>query len=202
MRNNKHRGYRVARFFVCASVVLVFLFSSLFFTSCSTEKAKWTNVQFHNTTCHYNVWWNGNESLKAGLEKLKKDAVDDYTAFLPPEYLGTEEAARSVNPEMDRSIEKGVKGIKKHSIFVGGEEHVPYIKECYLLTAYATFYKQDYVSTANTCNILISQFKGTHAADEGAVLLARCMTQERRYAEAEATLDLLVQQLSKGNFSR
>lgn len=171
-------------------------------SSCSTEKAKWTNIQYHNTTCHYNVWWNGNESLKAGVAKLKKNAVDDYTTFLMPEYLGTADAARSVYPEMDRAIEKGVKGIKKHSIFVNGEEHVPYIKECYLLTAYATFYKQDYVSTANTCNILISQFKGTHAGDEGAVLLARCMTQEKRYSEAEATLDLLVQNLAKGNFSR
>lgn len=170
--------------------------------ACSTEKAKWTNVQYHNTTCHYNVWWNGNESLKAGLAKLQHDAVDDYTNFLPPEYLGTADAARTINPEMDRAVEKGIKGIKKHSIFVNGEEHVPYIKECYLLTAYATFYKQDYVSTANTCNILISQFKGTHAGDEGAVLLARCMTQEKRYTEAEATLDQLVQNLAKGNFTR
>lgn len=176
--------------------------STCVFSACSTEKAKWSNIQFHNTTCHYNVWWNGNESLKAGIEKLKKNAADDYTTFLPPEYLGTADVARSLYPEMDRAIEKGIKGIKKHSIFVGGEEHVPYIKECYLLTAYATFYKQDYVSTANTCNILISQFKGTHAGDEGAVLLARCMTQEKRYSEAEATLDLLVQNLAKGNFTR
>ena len=188
---------KLTRTYPLLAVALLALLSA-----CSTEKAKWTNVQFHNTTCHYNVWWNGNESLKAGVEKLKKAAVDDYTAFLPPEYLGTADAARSINPEMDRAIEKGVKGIKKHSIFINGEEHVPYIKECYLLTAYATFYKQDYVSTANTCNILISQFKGTHAGDEGAVLLARCMTQEKRYSEAEATLDLLVQQLGKGNFSR
>lgn len=184
----------------CTYSLLACLLALVFF-GCSTEKAKWTNVQFHNTTCHYNVWWNGNESLKAGIEKLKKSAGDDYTQFLMPEYLGSNDAARSVYPEMDRAIEKGVKGIKKHSIFVGGEEHVPYIKECYLLTAYATFYKQDYVATANTCNILISQFKGTRAGDEGAILLARCMTREKRYAEAETTLDLLIQNLAKGNFN-
>ena len=170
--------------------------------ACSTEKAKWGNVQYHNITCHYNVWWNGNESLKAGREKLHKAAIDDYTMLLPAENLGTEDNARSINPEMDRAIEKGVKGIKKHSIFVKGEEHVPYIKECYLLTAYATFYKQDYVSTANTCNILISQFAGTRAGDEGSVLLARCYSREKRYAEAEAALDQLVKNLGKGNFSR
>lgn len=171
-------------------------------SSCSTQKAKWGNVQYHNITCHYNVWWNGNESLKAGREKLHKAVVDDYTLLLQPENLGTEDNARSVNPKMDRAIEKGVKGIKKHSIFVKGEEHVPYIKECYLLTAYATFYKQDYLSTANTCNILISQFSGTRAGDEGAVLLARCLIRDKRYAEAEAALDQLVLNLAKGNFSR
>lgn len=171
-------------------------------TSCSTQKAKWANIQYHNTTCHYNVWWNGNESLKQGKQKLAEKVVDDYTTFLPPEKTASESDARSVNPEMDRAIEKGVKGIKKHSIYVGGEEHVPYIKECYLLTAYASFYKQDYVATANTCNILLVQFSGTHAADEGAVLLARCMTKEGRYAEAEATLDQLVDNLGRGNFLR
>lgn len=172
------------------------------FSACSTQKATWTNVQYHNITCHYNVWWNGNESLKSGREKLYKAAVDDYTLLLPPENLGTEEVARTVNPEMDRAIEKGVKGIKKHSIFVKGEEHVPYIKECYLLSAYATFYKQDFVSTVNSSNILVSQFSGTRAGDEGAILLARCLVREKRYAEAEAALDQLVAALGKGNFSR
>ena len=171
-------------------------------SSCSTKKAKWTNVQYHNTTCHYNVWWNGNESLKSGREKIEKNSVDDYTNFLPVEKIATEEVARSVNPEMDRAVEKGVKGITKHSIFINGEEHVPYIKECYLLTAYATFYKQDYTATLNTCNILVSQFHGTRAGDEAAVLMARCMTREKRYTEAEATLDQLVILLDKGNFSR
>ena len=170
--------------------------------SCSTQKATWPNVQYHNITCHYNVWWNGNESLKAGREKLYKAAVDDYTRLIPPENLGTEETARTVNPEMDRAIEKSVKGIKKHSIYLKGEEHVPYIKECYLLSAYATFYKQDFVSTANTANILVSQFQGTRAGDEGAILLARCLIREKRYAEAEAALDQLADNLARGNFSR
>ena len=187
---------------IIKSLKLIIPLLALLLASCSTQKATWTNIQYHNTTCHYNVWWNGNESLKAGREKIAQAAIDDYTTFLPVEKTATENIARNANPEMDRAIEKGVKGIKKHSIYVGGEEHVPYIKECYLLTAYATFYKQDYVATINTCNILVSQFRGTRAGDEAAVLLARCYSRERRYAEAEATLDQLVVMLDKGNFSR
>ncbi len=178
------------------------LLTLLTLSSCSTQKAKWVNIQYHNLTCHYNVWWNGNESLKAGRLKLKNLAVDDYTQLIPIENLGTDELSRSLNPEFDRAIEKGVKGIREHSIFVKGQEHVPYIKECYLLTAYATFYKHDFVSTVNSCNILLSQFPGTRAGDEGAVLLARCHTMEKQYPEAEAALDQLVRNLDKGNFSR
>lgn len=209
LRKIKDKCFGIVRYLRLSSSVSLYLLLSTFLfplftltTSCSTQKATWTNVQYHNLTCHYNVWWNGNESLKAGREKLYKAAVDDYTLLLQPENLGTETEARTVNPEMDRAIEKAVKGIKKHSIFIKGEEHVPYIKECYLLSAYATFYKQDFVSTANTANILVSQFSGTRAGDEGAILLARCLIRDKRYTEAEAALDQLVVNLGKGNFSR
>lgn len=198
----KNRRCKWARRIFCVSLIFACSFSLFTLTACSTKKAKWTNIQYHNVTCHYNVWWNGNESLKAGKKKLRKAAVDDFTQFIPVENLGSDEVSRSLNPEFDRAIEKGVKGVTKHSIYVKGEEHVPYIKECYLLTAYATFYKHDFIATTNTCNILIEQFKGTRAGDEGAVLLSRCMTMEKRYPDAEAALDQLAQQLANGNFSR
>ncbi len=185
----------VTPWLVLSSIVLLL-------TACSTEKAKWGNIKYHNTTCHYNVWWNGNESLKEGRKKLHDAVVDDYTQLLLVENLGTNEQAKTIFPEMNRAVEKGVKGIKKHSIYIKGTEHVPYIKECYLMTAYATFYMQDYASTVNSCDILVNQFKGTRAGDEGAVLMARCATQEKRYGEAEAALDQLVQNLDKGNFTR
>ena len=119
--------------FVLSFVSRCLLLSSLLILiSCSTHKARWGNIQYHNTTCHYNVWWNGNESLKEGRKTLATTAVDDYTRLLPPEQLGTEENAHSIYPQMDRAIEKGIKGIKKHSIYLKGVEHVPYIKECYL----------------------------------------------------------------------
>lgn len=172
-------------------------------TACSTQKAKWSNVFYHNTTAHYNVWWNGNESLKRGIEKLSQnDGADDYTQILPVYKMGNKTVATSVYPDMDRAIEKGIKGIKQHSIFVGGKEHVEYVKECYLLTAYANFYKYDVVATENTCQMIASQFAGTRIGDEGELLLARCMTMDGRYSDAESRLDELAADLLKGNFSK
>lgn len=169
--------------------------------ACSTQKANWTNVQFHNTTTHYNVWWNGNESLKQGVEMLERQVKDDYTQILPMYKLGTKEEAMSMNPQFDRAIEKSVKGIKKHSIMVNGMEHVAYIPKCYMIMAYATFYKHDYANAASTCQMLMSQYQGTDIGDEASILYARCSTQDQRYQDAESMLDELVTALGKGNFS-
>lgn len=169
---------------------------------CSTQNAKWANVQYHNVSTHYNVWWNGNESLKKGVQTLESSAKDDYTQILPVYKLGTKENAMAVFPQMDRAIEKGIKGVKKHSIFVGGEEHVEYVKECYLLTAYASFYKKDYVSANNSCSLIINQYPGSRAADEATILTARCQTMDHQYAEAESMLDEMVIAVNKGNMNK
>ena len=169
-------------------------------TGCSTQKAKWANITYHNTTCHYNVWWNGNESFKEGIRRLGKTFADDYTQILPVYQIGSKEKAMGIYPQMDKAIEKGIKGIKKHSIYQQGREYVKYVKNCYLLTAYATFYKQDYSATANTCRLIMTQYNGSAEADEARILLARCLTQEGQFADAESALELLINDQQKGNF--
>lgn len=188
------KSVRTAYIFIAATILL-----SLY--GCSTQKAKWTNVTYHNTTCHYNVWWNGNRSFQEGLRNIERAHVDDYTQILPVYKLGTKEQAMSIFPQMDKAVEKGIKGIKKHSIYIQGREHVKYVKNCYLLTAYATFYKKDYAATINTCRLVMNQFAGSVEADEARILLARCHTQEKQYSEAEAMLDQLVNEQGKDNFS-
>ena len=183
------------------SFILFSFYFLLFFSSCSTQKANWSNIQFHNTTAHYNIWWNGNESLRSGIEQLEDRCKDDYTRILPVYKMGTKEESMSFYPQFDRAVEKSIKGIKKHSIFINGQEHVPYISKCYLLTAYATFYKHDFVTAASTCQMLVSQYAGTAIADEAAVLQARCSTLDKRYQDAESALDELVTAAGKGNFA-
>ena len=203
-RRNRHRNR--AKAVLNYSSCLLFLLSLgcvvVVAVSCSTQKANWGNVAYHNTTAHFNVWWNGNESLKEGVKKLSHNAHDDYTQILPIYKLGTREESMSVNPEMDRALEKGVKGIKQHSIFIKGEEHVPYVRKCYLLTALASFYKHDYVTASSTAQMMKLQYVGTEEADAAAVLYARCLTADQQFSDAETELDALVVDLGKGNFAK
>ena len=168
---------------------------------CSTQKATWSNIQYHNITTHYNTWWNGNESLKKGIAMMEERYKDDYTRLLPVYKIGTKEESMALYPQFDRAVEKSVKGIKQHSIFVNGMEHVPYIPKCYMMTAYATFYKHDFTTAASTCQMLVMQYAGTAIGDEAAVLQARCSSMDQRYQDAESALDELVVADSKDNFS-
>ncbi|MBP5540921.1 MAG: tetratricopeptide repeat protein [Bacteroidales bacterium] len=185
-----------------AVILLVFSFYLLVCSSCSTQKATWANIRYHDVTTHYNIWWNGNESLKKAVAAIEKNTKDDYTRVLPVMVVGTKESNMAQNPDLDRAIEKGIKGVKKHSIFVDGREHVPHIADCYLLTSYATFYKHDFSTTANSCQMIIYQYGGTAVADEAAVLMARCSTMEKRYTDAENALDELVAAAGKGSFDK
>lgn len=170
-----------------------------FSVSCSTQKTKWANVTYHNINCHYNVWWNGNEALKAGIRKLQLAAADDYTQILPIYQLGSKEQAMAVKSDMDRAMEKGLKGIKKHSIYKNGKEWVKYVKNCYILTAYGSFYEKDYAATDNTCRLIMNQYPGTSEADEARILLARSMTLQRQYTDAETALEALARDAESDN---
>ena len=55
----------VAKLLILVSVTLVIV-------SCSTKKNNFVNRKYHNTTAKYNGYFNGNESLKAGIKKLEE----------------------------------------------------------------------------------------------------------------------------------
>ena len=181
--------------------VIVGLLLTMVMAGCSTQKAKFMNKLYHNTTAHYNVWWNGNESMKEARKQLETIAVDDYTRILPMYKLGTKEDAISVYPQLDRTLEKGAMGAQKHSIFVKGKEHVEYVKKSYLMMAYAHFYKQDYQAAIVNCRYVMSQYPGTDIADEAKILYARALTHDKQYAEAEMVLDQVDAAINSGKMS-
>ena len=181
--------------------VIVGLVLIMAMAGCSTQKPKFMNKLYHNTTTHYNVWWNGNESMKEARKQLEAIIVDDYTQILPIYKLGTKENAISVYPQLDRTLEKGALGAQKRSIFIKGKEHVEYVKKSYLMMAYAHFYKQDYQAAIINCRYVMSQYPGTDIADEAKILYARTLTHDKQYAEAEMVLDQVDAAINTGKMS-
>ncbi|MBQ5856940.1 MAG: tetratricopeptide repeat protein [Bacteroidales bacterium] len=179
IRNNKYR------------IIVTFL-AVLMLSSCSTKKNKWNRRVYHNMTSHYNVWWNGDQSVKEGEKSLIETVKDDYTNILPVFNYGTKENALSLNSQMDRAIEKSSICIQRHSMYFNGKEYVKWIDDSYLLMAKANFYKQEYIPARRTFDYVANSYKGddiTYVAD---LWLAKTYIETEQYPKAESILQSLI----------
>ena len=177
--------------------ILLGLLSLILLVSCSTKKNKWNRRVYHNLTSHYNVWWNGDQSIKEGEKSLKEAVKDDYTAVLPVFNYGTKENALSLNSQMDRAIEKAAISIQRHSMRFGGKEYVKWIDDSYLLMAKANFYKQEYVPARRTFDYVTNSYKYYDVTHTANLWLAKTYIETEQYAKAEAILQSLIVTVSQ-----
>lgn len=161
----------------------------LVISACSTRKNTFTRRAFHNVTAHYNAYWNGNESLKEGIAELRKNARDNYTTVLPVYNLGTQNNAQTINPNMDRAIEKASKVIQKHSMYFDKKEHVKWVIQSYMLIGKANFYKQDYNAARRAFEYVSKQYSEEPVKYEAEMWTGRCFKQLKQYDKAVAMYD-------------
>lgn len=173
------------------SIVVIFL-SMLILSSCSTKKNKWNRRVYHNMTSHYNVWWNGDQSVREGEKTLRETVKDDYTKILPVYNYGTKENALALNSQMDRAIEKSSICIQRHSMYFGGKEYVKWIDDSYLLMAKANFYKQEYIPARRTFDFVANSYDDVNAQYVANLWLAKTYIETQQYPKAESLLQSLV----------
>lgn len=177
--------------------ILLGILSFLVITSCSTKKNKWNRRVYHNLTSHYNVWWNGDQSVKEGEKSLKEAVKDDYTAILPVYNYGTKENALSLNSNMDRAIEKASISIQRHSMRFNGKEYVKWIDDSYLIMAQANFYKQEYIPARRTFDYVANSYKYNDITHTANLWLAKTYIETEQFPKAEAILQSLIVETSK-----
>jgi len=178
-------------------LILWGIFLALIATSCSTKKNTLTRRVYHNLNAHYNAYWNGNESLKEGVADLKKAVKDNYNSILLVENYGTAANSLTINPKMDRSIEKASKVIQRHSMVFDKKEHVKWVIESYLLIGKANFYKQDYNAARRAFEYVNRQYSNEPIRFEAQLWLAKTYTQQKQYEKAINQFDLLKEEGAK-----
>ncbi len=178
-------------------IALVLLSSLMLLTSCSTKKNKWNRRVYHNLTSHYNVWWNGDQSIKEGERTLKENIQDDFTEILPVFDYGTKENALSLNAQMDRAIEKSSICIQRHSMRFNGKEYVNWIDDAYLLMAKANFFKQDFIPARRTFDYVANSYKYNDIVHTANLWLAKTYIETEQYHKAEALLQALIVAMSE-----
>lgn len=146
---------------------------------------------YHNLTAHYNTYWNGNESFKQGVTELDNKLHENYNEILPVFDYGKKVEAQSINPAMDKAIEKASMVIQQHSMEFGGKEYVRWIDDCYMLIGKSYFYKHEYISARRTFNFVISEYPDNSIRYEATLWLAKTYNQMEEYEKSEPLLKSL-----------
>ncbi len=185
--------------YIVFSVFSVMLFL-LVFSGCSTKKNTWSRRAYHSVTCHYNVYWNGEQSLKEAEQVLKESAKDNYNEILRVYNYGTKKTAQGLYPKLDRTIKKASIGIQKHSMFFGGEEKIKWVRYSYFMMGKAHFYKHDYISARRVFDYVAKQYEDDPIHYNGYLWLAKTFIETENYAKAEAALNFLQSRYDEKGF--
>lgn len=160
---------------------------------CSTRKNTAGTRFYHALTTRYNVYFNGNEAYKAGLEAQQQGNKDNYMEVLPLFPIGNKETTGIGTSDFDRAIEKAQKAIRQHSIkrrpirkpgraytdeykkWLARREFNPFIHRAWLLLGKAQYQKGDFPEAAATFSYIARLYDGqTGITSEALIWLSRC----------------------------
>ncbi len=106
---------------------------------------------YHNTTAHYNGYFNANELIIASQARLEQQHQDNYTRLLPMyKYLAVEDVS-GVAPDLDIAMEKV-------SVVVNLHPYSKWTDDSYLLFGKAQYLKRDYESAEETWRYFEGEF--------------------------------------------
>jgi len=188
---------------------VIFLFLVLVSISCSTEKNTPMRRSFHNTTSKFNIYFNGNESFKEGVNKTL-EIPENYSVLLPIFPIERKEASAAASADMDAVIKKSVKLIKFHSItnkpvrknsskprtkeekeFYNKNEFNKWVDEAYLLIGKANFYKHEHRLALKSLFLIMNKFKTEETRFEAMLWTARSYTELGDYKDAVSYLEMI-----------
>jgi tetratricopeptide (TPR) repeat protein len=176
---------------------------------CSAEKNTGTTRFFHGLTSRYNIYFNGNESFKAGVKKLETSYTEDYSGLLKIfEY--SDPASLSVcAADMERAVQKASKVISLKSItakpetkdnslpsekdeeFMNRKEYNEWVDDSYLLMGKARVYKGDFELAKATFSYNLTSSVDKEILTESTIWLARVYNETGNYNESFRILNEL-----------
>ncbi len=191
-----------------------FLLVTFVFFSCSTEKNTPLSRFYHNTTAYFNIFFNGYESFRTGINTVE-NTPEDYTQLLPIFKAERKDIQTAVSSDMDIAIKKAVKMIKMHSItakpkrkepkkgkrayqltdkekkFYEKTEYNKYVDDAYLLIGKAHYYKGDYTGGLKSLHLIINKFRNEEIKFDALYWIAAIKSADGNYGEAINYLKLI-----------
>ena len=188
--------------------VFIYISAILLFIGCTTTKNTWLTRGTNAFSTRFNVYFNGYQSYKEGIDNINKAQKDNYSQLLPMYPISIHSNASAGTGKMNTTIEKCRKAIKLRSIkvkpaknynktrdpkyiaFMSKEEYNPMISQAWLLLAQAEFHKADFLGAMGTYAYIVKHFSTeADVVNEAQIGRARCFTEMGWYYEAEDALN-------------
>ncbi|MCR9263518.1 MAG: hypothetical protein NXH86_05130 [Flavobacteriaceae bacterium] len=147
--------------------------AGLIFESCSTQKDKFINRNWHALNTKYNTLYNGNIAFEQGREELNESYRDDYWEILPVERLEVTDEIKldseDNNPNFIIAEEKATKAIQKHSMDIKDQERNPQTDEAFLLLGKARYFDQRYIPALESFNYILRKYVQSDKLNEATI---------------------------------
>ncbi len=186
-----------------AAVIIIF---TLVLAGCSVEKNTGASRFYNSLISKYNIWFNGNEAYKSGVDKVKSSHRDDYSTLIPVFEYSSAESVRAASADMERAVQKASKVIALHSItarpdekgrrgdnsrsdeFYNRREYNEWVDDAYILMAKAQFYQKNFMAARSSFAYAVSIATDPDLVTEAAIWMVRIQTEEGNNAEASRLL--------------
>ncbi|GHT86411.1 hypothetical protein FACS18947_6250 [Bacteroidia bacterium] len=189
----------------------VFFLWIVLLASCTSVKNTGGIRWYHAFNTRYNIYFNGDEAYKEAL----KNQLDAYTENYSEQILMYPVSALPKDKEttggsFDKSIEKAVKAIKRHSIqtkpeqqsgkrndpkykeFMSRTEYNPFLHNAWMMMAKSQFYNGDFLQAASSFSYIAHLYETQpEIAHPAKIWKARCYAELEWFYEAEDILSKL-----------
>ncbi|VAV85255.1 TPR domain protein, partial [hydrothermal vent metagenome] len=172
---------------------------------CSTKKDTFISRNTNAMSTKYNVLYNGNIAFDAAKKQLDDTYEDNFWERLPIEPLKVEEEVIPLPGQVinknkeaqgfEKSEEKAVKGIQKHSMVIDEFERNKQIDEAYLLLGKSRYYLQRYIPALEAFTFGLENYPNANLYNETRIWKAKTHIRLQNEELAIETLDLVLKSL-------
>lgn len=186
--------------------ILAFLILLIFLPDCSVERNTATTRFYNSLTARYNIYFNGYESYKAGIQKISSGYRDDFSEMLRVFESSDPSTVSMCSSDMDRAIQKASKLISLKSITSRPEfdpdkdlsekeralteqkEFNDWVDDSYFLIGRARYFRHEYDDAAAVFSYCINEANDPGIRTESSVWLARVNIEKGNYSESARLL--------------
>ncbi len=167
--------------------------------NCSTEKDAWINRTYHNTTAHYNGYWNAKEIIKETTHNFESSYAENYDKIISVFIYPNEEESKAFKAPMDTAIKKCEIVIFKHQMpnkKVGQykkTEWCDWIDDNWFVVAESQFYKRELGKSFKKFEFISKQYPTQPIIFDAKLWMAKVHMENENMPAAKSILDELLE---------